>query len=52
MLRCTDLDLRERIWKYDLGGADGGELTEDALHEYLLGKVAAARSGASNSTVA
>ena len=33
MLRWTDLDLRERIRKYDLGGANG-----------MLEKVAAARS--------
>ena len=31
MLRCTDLDLRERIRNYNLRGANGEELTEDAL---------------------
>ena len=44
VIRCTDLDLRERIRKYDFGGANCEELTEDALRGYLLDKVAAARS--------
>ena len=44
MLRCTDLDVRERIRKYDLGGANGEELNEEAFRNYLLEKVAAARS--------
>ena len=44
LLRCTDLDIRERIRKYDLGGTDGQKLTNDALRDYLLEKVAAARS--------
>ena len=46
MLRCTDLDLRERIRKYDLGGENGEELTEDALRQYLLEKVDRAENDA------
>ena len=44
MLRCTDLDLRERIRKYDMNVEDGEELEEQAFRHYLLEKVAAARS--------
>ena len=34
MLRCTDLELRERIRKYDLQVGDGEELEEQALRQY------------------
>ena len=44
MLRCADLDLRERIRKYDLNVEDGAKLDEQAFRNYLLEKVAAARS--------
>jgi hypothetical protein len=44
MLRCADLDLRERIRKYDLNVEDGAELDEQAFRNYLLEKVAGARS--------
>ena len=44
MLRCTDLDLRERIRKYDMNVEDGEELEEQAFRHYLVEKVAAARS--------
>ena len=44
MLRCADLDLRERIRKYYLNVEDGGELDEQAFRNYLLEKVAGARS--------
>ena len=36
MLRCADLDLRERIRKYDLNVEDGAELDEQAFRNYLL----------------
>ena len=44
MLRCADLDLRERIRKYDLNVEDGAELDENAFRNYLLEKVAVTRS--------
>ena len=44
MLRCADLDLRERIRKYDLGVDNGDQLDEQAFRDYLLEKVAAGRS--------
>ena len=44
MLRCADLDLRERIRKYDLNVEDGAELDEKAFRNYLLEKVAVTRS--------
>ena len=44
MLRCADLNLRERIRKYDLNVEDGAELDEQAFRNYLLEKVAGARS--------
>ena len=44
MLRCADLGLRERIRKYDLNVEDGAELDEQSFRNYLLEKVAGARS--------
>ena len=44
VLRCADLDLRERIQKYDLNVEDGAEVYEQAFQNYLMEKVAAARS--------
>ena len=41
MLRCADLDLRERIRKYDLNVEDGAELDEQAFRNYRLEIVAA-----------
>ena len=43
-LRCADLDLRERIRKYDLNVEDDAELDENAFRNYLLEKVAVTRS--------